>query len=398
MKHLFSNANKHSLQLNYTKYTKLNLLKFKSNTIFHSLQYKTFNDRREFVLSDHDMKIKLMKKHGIPSIKDIMTKQSSKEQYMNFVEEQRKRKLDFNRKNRWEQRELDDIFKNFDLKQAKFKDYSSIQNSINILNTKKYNSIDEIFFFIEEKVSDSKYISEDIINNALDVFIKDFNLFEDKDLNNPIFKKFTQQVIIGLTSYTNTNTLLKAAKFFDWYNIINRNCWFNMEKVITNIGVNFGKNTKNTSKNALKINSSETSKELLQLIEILGHFANQGEGSQELYDLFQYYFWSGKFNESGSSISEYIALGYYLFQTSQGYDLFYHDLSKTILEKLDYKVSMIDLMRLAQIYTLNSRHFGDIYFKMEEIILKRSEIISANDASIIACSFSISNFGTFELY
>jgi len=44
--------------------------------------------------------------------------------YTDHVGEREKRRLNFNRKDRWQQREIDDIMKNFDVKSNKFKDLS----------------------------------------------------------------------------------------------------------------------------------------------------------------------------------------------------------------------------------------------------------------------------------
>lgn len=47
-------------------------------------------------------------------------------QFAADLKERTERKLNWNIKNRWEQRALDDIVKNVDLKQAMFKDFARI--------------------------------------------------------------------------------------------------------------------------------------------------------------------------------------------------------------------------------------------------------------------------------
>jgi len=52
------------------------------------------------------------------------------------------------------------------------------------------------------------------------------------------------------------------------------------------------------------------------LIKCLNHFANQNEGSEEFYDMYQYLFWSDRFDKVSNS--DLISLGYDLFVTRQG--------------------------------------------------------------------------------
>jgi len=69
--------------------------------------------------------------------------------YTDHVNEREKRRLNFNRKDRWQQRELDDIMKNFDVKQNKFKDLSILIKDAKIHNLQSFNNIDEIYFYLE---------------------------------------------------------------------------------------------------------------------------------------------------------------------------------------------------------------------------------------------------------
>lgn len=70
--------------------------------------------------------------------------------YGNHVNEREKRRINFNRKDRWEQREIDDIMKNFDVKSNKFKDLSLLIKDSKINNLKSFNSIEEIYFYLDE--------------------------------------------------------------------------------------------------------------------------------------------------------------------------------------------------------------------------------------------------------
>lgn len=362
-----------SIVLSSTKCNNISTLKS-----FYSskLQFKTFFEKSD-AFHERDVKKMLEKKYGISDFNKVINKnQETMKQYDQFIKERQDRKLNFNRKNRWQQRELDDIMKNFDIRTAKFKDFAKISRESSILNTKKFNSVEEIYFHIDELLSRSEFVSEEIISNSLDIFIKDFKNFNTEHLENPVYKKFERQVILGITSYTKESTLVKAAKFFDWFNVTNRNCWFNMEKVITSkIYTNFSP---------------------IALINILNNFANQGEGSGEFYDLYQYLFWCGKFNDC--EVSDIVSLGYNMFLSDQGYDLFYMDLSKLLEQKLSTNTQIFELTRIIQIYSNISDMYNDLFYKLEEIILKKQSIITCAEAAALACGFSIANNGTPELF
>jgi len=70
--------------------------------------------------------------------------------YSDHVNEREKRRLNFNRKDRWQQREIDDIMKNFDVKSNKFKDISLIIKDAEINNFQSFNNIEEIYFYLEK--------------------------------------------------------------------------------------------------------------------------------------------------------------------------------------------------------------------------------------------------------
>lgn len=74
--------------------------------------------------------------------------------YKQFVNDREQRRLNFNRKDRWQQRELDDIMKNFDVRTAKFKDYSKLTRDANILSNKTFNNVEEIYYYLEELFKD----------------------------------------------------------------------------------------------------------------------------------------------------------------------------------------------------------------------------------------------------
>lgn len=76
--------------------------------------------------------------------------------YTDHVNEREKRRLNFNRKDRWQQREIDDIMKNFDVKSNKFKDLSILIKDAKIHNLQSFNNIEEIYFYLEKLFKNGK--------------------------------------------------------------------------------------------------------------------------------------------------------------------------------------------------------------------------------------------------
>jgi hypothetical protein len=213
--------------------------------------------------------------------------------YRKYVNEREVRRLNFNRKDRWQQSELDDIMKNFDIKTAKFKDFSKLAIDANILNKKEFNNVEEIYYYLEQLFKEG--FLEEHISSALDVFLKDIKFFKEEDLKTDSFKLFLRELSTNMISFTSDSTIYKTAKFLDWYNIKDPYCWYNLERIITNKG--------DTMKPDIAIKT-------------LAHFANQNQGTGEFYDMFQYQFWSDCYEKVSNS--DYISLGYSLFITTQG--------------------------------------------------------------------------------
>jgi hypothetical protein len=183
--------------------------------------------------------------------------------------------------------------RNFDVKSAKFKDYSKLIKETNIINVRSFNSIDEIYYYMEELFKEG--FLEDQFSLALDVFIKDINFFKAEDLKSKSFINFMRQLSQGMISFEKDTTLYKIAKFLDWYNIKDPYCWYNLERVVT------------ARKDSMKAD---------YLARILEHFANQNQGTGEFYDMYQYLFWSDTFDKTSNS--DYISLAYSLYITTQG--------------------------------------------------------------------------------
>ena len=130
------------------------------------------------------------------------------------------------------------------------------------------------------------------------MFLKDINFFKEEDTENKSFQNFIRQLSQQIYLFSNDENIYKAAKFLDWYNIEDKNCWYNLERIITN------------KKDKIKPNI---------LLKTLDHIANQREGTMELYDLYQHLFWSDFFEKCANS--EYIGLGYNMFYTEQGNEI-----------------------------------------------------------------------------
>lgn len=92
-----------------------------------------------------------------------------------YEQEKKKRndlKMNWGIKNRWDQRELDDVLKNKDVRSAQFRDLDRIKEEAYGTNLAEFHSVDEIYFFMEEMFTEG--FDEKHINIALDVFLRDF--------------------------------------------------------------------------------------------------------------------------------------------------------------------------------------------------------------------------------
>lgn len=154
---------------------------------------------------------------------------------------------------------------------------------------------------------------------ALDAFLKEVNFFKEEDLKTKSFSNFVRQLSQNIIAFNNDANIYKTAKFLDWFNIPDKNPWYNLEKVT--------------------MNRREFIKPDI-LLKTLDHFSHQNEGSNEFYDMYQYLFWSDTFKNVNNS--EFISLGYNLFLTKQGilklfnffrlYPIFFRLLSPTFTQ------------------------------------------------------------------
>lgn len=259
--------------------------------------------------------------------------------------------------------------KNFDIQQAKFKDYSKLSREANISNIKEFHSIEEIYYYLEEIFKDG--LLEEQMGMALDVFIKDVKFFQTEDTNSKQFKNFVTQISQNIISLSSDSNIYKTAKFLDWYNIDSKNCWHNLERVITYRKDNIKKET---------------------MLKILDHFAHQNEGSIEFYDMYQYLFWSNDFKDVSNS--DFFSLGYNLFITRQGYSQFFYDYYQKLLPRISHKDSTFDLLKVVQTFSEISEYYMDVYMKIEDIILARYEQLELSDATVISCAYAVAGMGS----
>ena len=79
----------------------------------------------------------------------------------------------------------------------------------------EFNSVDEIYFFMENMFSEG--FNEKHVSLALDVFLRDFDQFEEKDLQSETFQAFVRELGVNIITFKEESTFVKTAKFLDWY-------------------------------------------------------------------------------------------------------------------------------------------------------------------------------------
>ncbi len=64
---------------------------------------------------------------------------------------------------------------------------------------------------------------------ALDVFLRDFAQFEEKDLQSDTFKAFVRELGINIVTFKEEASYVKTARFLDWYCVDDSTLWVNLE-------------------------------------------------------------------------------------------------------------------------------------------------------------------------
>jgi hypothetical protein len=99
-------------------------------------------------------------------------------------------KMNWGIKDRWEQRELDAVIKNRDVRAAQFRDLDKIKADSYGSTIADFNSVDEIYYFMDEMFTEG--FDEKHVSIALDVFLRDFGQFKEEDLESQTFKDFVR--------------------------------------------------------------------------------------------------------------------------------------------------------------------------------------------------------------
>lgn len=179
------------------------------------------------------------------------------------------------------------------MRAAQFRDLDKIKAESFGSKLAEFNSVDEIYFFMEEMFTagfDEKHISI-----ALDVFLRDYGQFEQDDLDKPIFKDFVRQLGVNLITFLEEKNFVKAARFMDYYCVEDSNLWVNLEMYTMKKDNLFGPSS---------------------FIQILSHFSAQQEGSRDLYDFYEHLYDSKKFKDV--TTHELISLLYSFYSVHAG--------------------------------------------------------------------------------
>ena len=280
-------------------------------------------------------------------------------EYEREVKERTQKKLNWGIQNRWEQRELDDIYKNKDIRSVQYIDFTKQSIEDSITQIKEFNTADEVYYYVENMFTEG--ISEQMLSKALDIFIRDADFFTDKDLENPTFKKLLREISKNLISFSQEKSYIKVAQFMDLFCIDDSLLWVNLELF------------------TMKKEKTFTPQ---GLIRIMTHFARQQEGSRDFYHYIEYMFYSENFEKC--SLSDYISLGHNFYTVHTGSVSFFGDYSDKLLEKMNDSISTFDLLRILQTYAEIGSKFPDIFNQCEYYILKRYEQLLVEEMTCAA--------------
>lgn len=107
--------------------------------------------------------------------------------YGKDVSERIKRRLNWN-VNRYEQREVDDVYKNQDIQQGQRRDISQMLLDAQKADIQSFHSVEEVLYFIDSIFSEG--LTEQLVNKALDALIRDSQLFKEEDLQQDAYLTF----------------------------------------------------------------------------------------------------------------------------------------------------------------------------------------------------------------
>lgn len=158
---------------------------------------------------------------------------------------------------------------------------------------------------------------------ALDVFLRDYGQFEEKDLEKDTFKRFVRELGTALVTFREEKSFVKTARFLDWYVVSDATLWINMELALFKKESIFGASG---------------------LVAIASHFSSQGEGSRDFYDFLEFQYNSQVFKKA--STHEIVSLLYAFYQVQAGTNLFLRAIADDLLERLDNETTTYDLLRV----------------------------------------------------
>lgn len=138
----------------------------------------------------------------------------------------------------------------------------------------EFNSVDELYYFMDNMFTDG--FDEHHISIALDLFLRDAAIFEEKDLNNPTFHQFLRELGSNMITFQDEQNYVKVANFLDWFCLDDKLLWINLEQYV------------------LKKERIFTPDSYIKLIS---HFSNQSEGSRDLYDFYEFLYSSKTFEK-----------------------------------------------------------------------------------------------------
>lgn len=202
-------------------------------------------------------------------------------------------KLNWGIKNRWEQRALDDVLRNKDVRAIQFRNMEKIHQETYAQNISEFHSVDEIYYFMDQMFTSG--LDEKHINIALDVFLRDFGQFSEEDLQKDTFKNFVRELGLNLVTFTQEKSFVKCARFMDWYCVNDPLLWINLETYVIR---------------------KETQFSAMSFIAILSHFASQMEGSRDFYDFLEFQYNSTVFDKVPTH--DMITLVYSFYQVHAG--------------------------------------------------------------------------------
>ena len=333
------------------------LLMFRSNRLFTWAKFKAFFGSERSSAEAH------FAKFGKDSSNPYRA------EYEKEVKERTDRKLNWNIGNRWEQRELDDIYNNSDIRSIQYKDFAKQLIDSKAIGVKQFNSVDEIYFYVDNMFTDG--ISENILVKALDIFIRDANQFNEKDLENPTFKKFLRELSQNFISFSEEESYLKAAQFLDMYCINDNLLWVNLELF------------------TMKKDQLITPK---GIIKIMSHFSRQLEGSKDFYYYVEHQFYSGYFDKW--NVDDFITLGHNYYLVQSGTVKFYKEYSEKLMDKMDASVSTFNILRVMQSFSAIGTKYADLFNLCEYHLLKRYDQLMPDEAICAATWFSIAGQGS----